>query len=188
MSQIYRFGQKNAYAEYLHTFTTLSGHRFCIASEFSNTLSALEQVAEEINYLGLSVHFYSQTREDFIDDECWIALGGGDYIENCLKEHYERKPISKKELLAYMAEGQFMQPVIKFLPQVWTFEDGHGDTRIVEEKYWICEAEIFCHIRCHRNKFLAQTIAPGYLDQTEPEMFDTENEALDYLIEYYAES
>ena len=83
-------------------------------------------------------------------------------------------------------ERQFMAPQIDGPMDVVSYETRHEGTMYVPAEYaGDVPAEYQDTIERHAGKFLAYLSAPGYMDRTDSAMFDTYDEAAEYLVETY---
>lgn len=84
-------------------------------------------------------------------------------------------------------KGSFMQPEILHAPFV-EIEMIDGETCAIPLDCfnWFDMSETLKELEIKRNAYGARTHAPGYLDSTEWTVFDTEEEALEYLLRYLA--
>lgn len=83
-------------------------------------------------------------------------------------------------------EGQFLQPQV-MLGDWWEVED-HGETHYFDTDLFgqpDLERDGYIVIEEHKNKYGARLSASGFMDCTDWYIFDTEQEAIDYLLENY---
>jgi len=179
---------------YRHVLTPLTATHdrieFYTNTNANDMQGVLEELAETITYFNKTAdnediyqaHF-DPSQYDFPDEE-WIQLGNGDAIANCLLnvETYRAWP---EDVINAAYESEYMQPYIlegvfyEYVDAIDGMEHWTQDRSIARSE---CAPELIDCIEEHKG-FMAYLSAPGYMDMSEPEFFETYNEAAQYLLD-----
>lgn len=174
----------NPQATHIVEFTTIFGNRFSVLTDTPNDIQAVLDAAEEYiwaNGLEDDIPGYIADASDMPEDEI-IRLGCEGGFENCFRENVHVNPISRADLLTYVSNGEFMQPRL-YRCEIFEVFPENGESYYTKE---YPEDENPENVE-RLNSYYAYVAANGYLDMAEVGFFDTEEDAIEALIDYYCD-
>jgi len=175
-----------------HTLRPIDDHR-CLITIYSNADARnMQQVIED---LAAACNLDRENNEDIYQadfrpedyeypEEQWITLGDGDAVCNFWNDTTceEAEPL---EVLRVLYADEFMQPRI-VLGNFWKYENAEGIhwTPYEYEDIARSEADDPEEVALEHG-YLAYLSADGYMDQTEPALYETYQEACQALFEMH---
>lgn len=176
--------RNNGQATHIVEFITIEGNVFSVLTDEPNNVQAVLESAEEYIWAhGMTndVPGYIADASAMPEDEI-IQIGCEGGFENCLRENVHVNPISRADLLAYVSNGEFMQPNI-YRGEIFEVFQENGESYYTTE---YPEDENPENVE-RLNGYYAYVSANGYMGMTEVGFFETEAEAIEALIDYYCE-
>ena len=176
---------------YRHILTPLTATHdrieFFTNTDANNMQGVIEELAETITYYGQEAQnadiyqrHFTPEEYDFPDEE-WIQLGNGDAIANCW-QNVITETATPEEALDAAYNNAFMTPRI-IEGDFWRYENDGTHWTDDEETARNESDPTYIDLIEREHGFIAYTSADGYLDCTEPALFETREEAAQYLLD-----